>query len=187
MSIWYHQSQHPSPILSEVHLVSSESPTHSPRPLICLCPGKLIRKASSVYLAFWLPIGFSQQEAQTGGKSGKDTGGHACPHLLHDSMPLFCLLHPPPMISAPIRQALLTGYHPLCPPLVPSALQVGPVYQGCFNTLCWFPYPCLTPVRSLFIRGSLMESSEFNSASCQDLNPLLGKIGGLAIPHDNAL
>lgn len=79
VSIWYHQPQHPNHILSEVHPVSSEYPTHSPHPLICLCPGKLICKASSVYLAFWLPIGFSQQEAQTGDKKGKETRGMLFP------------------------------------------------------------------------------------------------------------
>lgn len=125
----WHPSQQPNRILGEARPVSSKCPTHSPHPLICLCPAELVCRAPSVYLASGFH-GVSSARGIDRRSEGRETGWDAPLRFLRDSRP-HCWLWPhAPMTSASITQALETVY-PGCS-------------LRCFSILCRPPDPCLT-------------------------------------------
>ena len=79
----------------------SVQPSIHSHPLSCLCPGKLICKPSASSLALWLPMGFSQQEAEAGDQGKEGESREAPPCFLHDVLSHFWLLkHAPCDVSS---------------------------------------------------------------------------------------
>lgn len=170
--MWY-QSQHPNRILGRVHSASSECPTLSS---FSSSSKLLVLRKSDLQTILILPYPLASHGVSSAWGMDQRSG---------EEESLRCSFLLPPWCDGTFLAIAACAYdisshqtallHMLALPVsssCPFSIRGGKFRWGyslqCLMRLCWFPYPCSTPVMSLFIKCSLLEPSEFDSAACQD-------------------